>query len=1449
MSSNSPKVEKSTSQFNGNGNENFLFLSQKKAHRKIKLAECQQSNNPISSNQFESEELNKNNNIIDINNDNTDDNNKKNVFQKFFSQIIEKYSKLSPQNKKILFLTSGVFIIIFIILIGLGIGGVLSSSSSSSSSHDQLKYIKPNDAIKVPQSFSKFEKLINSGQESNIVQIIHVPKSQKNYEYKLVNDQTTISGDNKTQKERQVITHTFALLCAGVDNEAFDMYLYFKNTVKEENGVVTSKLTGFPDMIEKEKTATRNMVAQQNTQQSQDQQASQQQNDEYGPLTAEEISILSSKGITETQYIRSRYPIIRFKISKQGKPFKFFIPLNLRYDLQKIYMNIIEQLAPLVSSDIYNVVKDDPETGKKRILKERSKEYSYRSLNDEIIKPKLEATIKENGENVLTSEETEEKVGKTNTVSTSIIVNGSLLESKQTTTFIITDDSAKNGGQTPLFNSIEQKAEVIIKFISQDDAIDDKLYNQVTFYQQSMSVLQLSYDDAFLLNKSKNTATPADSETQRLLNEQKAEDEKPALEKDQPQQPPKPMGEVIDKPIFRQKFASVEFGANIKSECIESGFIASTDVCTVGIYGYFDGQLTKIIERQTRINVSKLLKYYQYVQHALSGKVGSLVDNIQGRVDEIFISLNAIIDKAEQLLDIKQNPILKEIVPFIDQDQLNIMAKITNVETLINSQIKNINKIVSDPLSFFKDKILSFLQKKQISIESQVTNLKNFYNDKLKKIYDYIVKYKLTGISQQIQNQIKIFLSNYESILFQLIEEPAKKLLDEVQKFLLQKGNELFSKVSEVDKLVSSKTESIVQQSMDKVKATAEEIKKKSQIPNQIKKMLSSQFILDYLREFIKKAIQKITSQFDITKMLTEGLKQFLQVGKNKILMEMENIKTTVNEKAEKANNEEIQVLFEEINNVVSFSTDLYSGLKELKNDVNQIIQSLKKIQGTEVIGMVKGLTQQVVDLPKEILGKLKEQGKEVLNKLKSLGGKIKENLIDWKNEIFQISKSLLKNIKGIYDDIRDFFKKPQFPKNDENYYKEPIFSEVKDLVGRIKGVFTDTKFTRVTAIYERFKTFPQRFFDFVAQLKEFGMNQFKYWDQLKLSISNVKDESNLLWINIKQSAFKIRDYFKSFYQKVLSLTGYGSKGRLLNDEIPVADFSGKGNDDLPDLQGLQTEFGDSFQQALASAQDLVKDGIGKAQEYVNDFKEQVVQQADTTGTSYKELIAQLIKKFNIEKSFPFPNYTQKVEYNFNYKIKIGLEFQITLYAQWQLGFNFKVSVKNAILDLTAGANTRVEVKGSIKLDCGYGQVGGSAEGVLLDTSITFGLSLRPLEKFKGSLYIDGYFNAYDFTLNAYLTILNQKESVNCQEKRLLAKETAKKAVVDQKNKNTEKSLVKSSIQNIVNSKAPPIVKKVVGKEDPCKTVINSEPQKTNLLGPIELKGKVYKERIYEVSW
>lgn len=63
----------------------------------------------------------------------------------------------------------------------------------------------------------------------------------------------------------------------------------------------------------------------------------------------------------------------------------------------------------------------------------------------------------------------------------------------------------------------------------------------------------------------------------------------------------------------------MDFGADLKSECFD--LATGGDICNVGIYSYFNGDSFKILEKNTTINISKVLKIYQYINNILNDKI------------------------------------------------------------------------------------------------------------------------------------------------------------------------------------------------------------------------------------------------------------------------------------------------------------------------------------------------------------------------------------------------------------------------------------------------------------------------------------------------------------------------------------------------------------------------------------------------------------------------------------------------------------------------------------------------------------------------------------------------------------------------------------------------------------------------------------------------------------
>ena len=63
----------------------------------------------------------------------------------------------------------------------------------------------------------------------------------------------------------------------------------------------------------------------------------------------------------------------------------------------------------------------------------------------------------------------------------------------------------------------------------------------------------------------------------------------------------------------------------------------------------------------------------------------------------------------------------------------------------------------------------------------------------------------------------------------------------------------------------------------------------------------------------------------------------------------------------------------------------------------------------------------------------------------------MKNNIIEWKNGMVNNSKQLVLEIKNIYKEIKQFLTKPNFPDNDVNYYKTPLFDELTTIVSDVQ--------------------------------------------------------------------------------------------------------------------------------------------------------------------------------------------------------------------------------------------------------------------------------------------------------------------------------------------------------------------------------------------------------------
>ncbi len=73
---------------------------------------------------------------------------------------------------------------------------------------------------------------------------------------------------------------------------------------------------------------------------------------------------------------------------------------------------------------------------------------------------------------------------------------------------------------------------------------------------------------------------------------------------------------------------------------------------------------------------------------------------------------------------------------------------------------------------------------------------------------------------------------------------------------------------------------------------------------------------------------------------------------------------------------------------------------------------------------------------------------------------------------MIKAANDLYYEIKDIYQDLKKFLKKPDFPDNHVDYYNKPLVSEIQDFVKDIKDL-VNYKFTGVINLINRFKAMP----------------------------------------------------------------------------------------------------------------------------------------------------------------------------------------------------------------------------------------------------------------------------------------------------------------------------------------------------------------------------------------
>ncbi|KAL4487119.1 hypothetical protein ABPG72_001571 [Tetrahymena utriculariae] len=1238
---------------------------------------------------------------------------------------------------------------------------------------------------KVPSTYPQYQNQIKVGQENNLVEIIHVPQSQKIYEYVLSNNQITAQSADKQSQTKSNISHKFGLVCLNVTDSSFDMLLYFIESKFVGNSETEqSTLKGYPSVKE---TQRRFLNSEEQPTQNEKQEDLE---NEYGFLNQKEIDILKSQGISAEQFYASSLPIIRFTMLKNGAISYVQQPLKIRYDIHQIYLNILEQISPIVLKDFYHISHG------KRLLSSSSLKNKERILNNEIVEPVYDAKIQDKGV-VSASKQyqvsNERNDNKTRTHAdysqTSSIMNGALSSSHVSSKFSLEDELVdQNDNSQPLFSKLSMNSNCIINFISQEDVMDQSFLQTLIQDQENMSVLEMTWDQAIanyneVFNQTKQASNLVNKESNNFRVLQQA----------------KSFSSSIAKPIFRKTYATMEFGADLKSECSDT--TTSGDICNVGLYSYFNGDSMKILEKSTSVNISKVLKIYQYITNILNDKIFVVSDQIQKNIDAVSLALDDILNKVDYTISVDQNPVLSQYKQIIQGDSLNIIGQIKQIEQLIQTTLNSVNQLLQDPLNTLTSRIFAYLEAKNPALKQQIMDIKNFYNEKYAKIKNFVDQAKKNGsVSQAIKDEVKFLLDHHTQIIADVIEKPATEAMNSIEQSILENADKIFQNSTLIDQFINQNINSLVQNITSNANLTNLNLPLNNvagfNVSDQLSAILSQLNGNGLIKQAISDVVKSVANNTQLINQLKDGLKQTLDTTKNTIIGQLESLKINANTSAE--DQYKIDNIKAELSSIISFGSEIYQDVMMVKKNITDLTEQIKNIKASDVKRISIDLTVNLLNLPVSMAVQIKDDALKTAEQLKNIGMKIYTDLMSWKNDLLNDSKVLLSQAKIVYQDVISFLNISSFPEDDPKSYQKPLYNDIEDSISGVRNLM-NTKFNNITNKVQQIQNIPNKFKQFVVDLKTLYQNTLSFANEIKLTIVNNSIDTGL-----------IGQYITKFIQ-----------GTKQQSELVV-------------LNAVESQVNQPI--ALQASSALTAQATQLlSNDLLQTYSQVISGQEVDVKKIYKQLITQLIAAADFQQSFQFPNINIPVQYLFTYPTPIGIAIQLKLSASWNTGIQMSFVFKNSTLDLVSKVNTKVVVTGEISTTVLIASAGGYAQGTFLDSNITAGVQLQMLNNYHGSYYFDGSFSPFDVKVGIYYQYYMPKELQSCGE------------VIEPLNQSDS---VKKSVQSVDVATQNPTWKQLVSNKInqalKCLQGLKIQPVRKDLFDPLELKGDTYSKRIAE---
>ncbi|KAL4487118.1 hypothetical protein ABPG72_001570 [Tetrahymena utriculariae] len=1261
----------------------------------------------------------------------------------------------------------------------------------------------------IPASYSNYESKIIAGQQDNLIQIIHVPQTQRIYDYEIVSNRVIQNIDNSSQTQTQPSTYKFGIVCLNVNETEFDMILYFieSKIPMSQNSTITfqdypqaqdnnsTQESGIPNIDSVEHFDSSNL-------------------NQLSNLSEQEVQILRSKNINPQDFLKSNLPIIRFSVFKSGQIGFIQKPLNMRYDLQQIVFNILEQMSPVVLKDYYNLYSS--KDGNKRMLKTRTQKYTKRVLNKENVPVNMEASVSSNlagqfSKSYSDHQDDQNTKHQTSYNQVNSFQNGALESSDVQSTVKLSPSKDDSDQSQQIYQGMQVISQGQISFVSQQDQVDRQFLQKLIHDQEDMLKLNLTWQQAQdLQNKVQQYENQHDisSNAGRLLQSQPSQQQI--------------IGKAIKSNIFKNQFASIDLQSDYYSECDKYSTAQQVN-CYSGFNGKFQGksqqlQQQNISQVYKNGNIDKRVQQLNYVKNNIYNLMGNVTQKVSNQVQVAIDLVNSLISRSSSF----QNNVIQNLSNITNQ---NIQI-LSNTMNGFNDFTKNYTMNAINLTTYFVKKYNDSL----LSLYPEYTNIVNttFNNtlieftsrlDKLRAFLNKIVQNNLTVLPSTynlLKNLTQYEIAYYDSAFNQTqCNEPGYICNLSIQamnasNFIIQ-----YSDTETLNSLIANYTP--IWSQMKGNLTTGTSTKLIPNIQNNYHALTAGVFLKSSPSIYLAYSVYVFAyqAQFISAPFVTyheANINSYVKAGQDDVALVEQMVQS---QQASSIDDEAVQLqsLFDTPidyrNTYSSFVDNFYKILQNFSNE--QPIEK-PKFQNVLLDWAAQGFNYSL-SFPKL----LQEANLNVINAVNQIIPIVQNEYDQQTGILSSTSSQILSQIGSIYNTITAFLSNTTYPDSDPlNNQTPPNDAQFNNTVFGVTNDYLAQQINQLSNLLPQLKTVVDNLTNYGPQISQIVNNMNTFFQNYKIQLPQ-----------IPQAIFT--PTFTNLYKTLISsyVTGFQLDANIALNNL-----------------NLNTSGNAITQQFYSRLNSFVNTDMQ------NTFTQSILQQQSNMSQLYYTIIANIQNQKPVQTnktSFgnlqtinnPYQKNLISQNYTYVYPCPLGYSIKLSLQVNQTSGIQTFLTTQDDILSFKTYSNIKIETMGTFSALISIVEIGGYAQGTFLNATLNSVINAN-ITNNSGQNTLTAQYGVTNIQIQEYITVYIPKVITIC-------KKSSKYDYDDDDDDYYNNYSYKSSIVSTLFSDANYFCGKV--SKQKCKTTIQTVAVQVDLLEPINFSGKAYNNTLFNQSY